>query len=170
VQLEVILGNDPAYNLFTKLGFQPTRELLVIRRPPGLPTTRQLEDSAIRPLTVHEIGTLLHERLYEPSWIEETTSILKAGNLKGFEVKLENGDYGWIAFQLKAFQIEHVVMFTLSQDIEQMTRALLYTLHQHYAKQDTKIENLPADFPAWPIFQEKGYVEAFRRIEMLLNF
>lgn len=169
VQLEVIKGNDPAYNLFIKLGFRETRELLIIRRPPGLPTTRQLDDLSIRPLTVHEISILLQQRLYEPSWIEETTSILKAGNLKGFEVKLENGESGWIIFQLKAFQMEHVVFYTLSEDHEQMTRALLYTLHQQYAKQDTKIENLPADSPAWTVFQEKGYVEAFRRFEMVLE-
>src|SRR5690606_19423524 len=34
VQLEVIKGNDPAHRLFMKLGFEVTRELLVIRRPP----------------------------------------------------------------------------------------------------------------------------------------
>ena len=35
VQLEVINGNEPAHRLFLKLGFEVTRELLVIRRPPG---------------------------------------------------------------------------------------------------------------------------------------
>jgi ribosomal protein S18 acetylase RimI-like enzyme len=169
VQLEVIKGNDPAYNLFLKFGFQETRELLIIRRPPGIPTTRQLEDPSMRPLPVHEITTLLKERLYEPSWIEETRSMLKAGNLKGFEIKLENGDFGWIIFQLKAFQMEHVVFHTSAEDSEAIIRLLLYTLHQQYAKQDTKVENLPADCLAWPIFQEKGYVEAFRRIEMMLD-
>lgn len=169
VQLEVIKGNEPAYNLFIKLGFRQTRELLIIRRPPGVPTTRQLEDIAIRPLTVHEIGILLQDRADQPSWIEETTSILKAGSLKGFEIRLENGECGWIIFQLKAFQIEHVVFHTASENPELMMRALLYTLHQQYAKQDTKIENMPADCPAWPIFHEKGYVEAFRRIEMVLE-
>jgi len=169
VQLEVIKGNDPAYNLFLKFGFRQTRELLIIRRPPGIPTTRQLEDVSIRPLTVHEIAPLLQQRLFKPSWIEETASILKAGNLKGFEIKLEKGETGWIIFQLKAFQMEHVVFYTPDENRELMTRALLYTLHQQYAKQDTKIENLPADSPVWPIFEEKGYVEAFRRYEMVLE-
>jgi ribosomal protein S18 acetylase RimI-like enzyme len=169
VQLEVIKGNVPAQNLFLKFGFRETRELLIIRRPPGLPTTHELEDIAIRPLTVHEIGSLLSQRLYPPSWIEETRSILKAGNLKGFEIKLGNGDCGWIIFQLKAFQMEHVVFYTTSENLEWMTRALLYVLHQQHPKQDTKIENLPADSPVWHVFQEKGYVEAFRRFEMVLE-
>jgi ribosomal protein S18 acetylase RimI-like enzyme len=37
VQLEVIKGNMPAHSMFIKFGFQETRELLVIRRPPGSP-------------------------------------------------------------------------------------------------------------------------------------
>ncbi len=169
VQLEVIKGNDPAYNLFMKFGFHATRELLIIRRPPGMTTTQQLEDISVRPLDSQEIEPLLQQRLFAPSWIEETPSILKVGNLKGFEITLENGESGWIIFQLKAFQMEHVVFYAPSENAELITRALLYTLHQQYAKQDTKIENLPADCPAWPIFQEKGYLEAFRRFEMVLE-
>jgi ribosomal protein S18 acetylase RimI-like enzyme len=35
VWLEVIRGNKPAHELFLKYGFQPTRELIVARRPPN---------------------------------------------------------------------------------------------------------------------------------------
>ncbi|MBI1878144.1 MAG: GNAT family N-acetyltransferase, partial [Chloroflexi bacterium] len=37
VVIEVIKNNIPAHSLFLKVGFRETRELLVLRRPPGPP-------------------------------------------------------------------------------------------------------------------------------------
>ena len=46
---------------------------------------------------------------------------------------------------------------------------LLNHLHTVNANKDTKTENVPVDHPAWPLYQQMGYVEAFCRIEMLLK-
>jgi hypothetical protein len=166
VQLEVIKGNEPALRLFVKLGFEHQRELLIIRRPPGTPkAAREGVASALDPA---EIAPLLENTATTPaaSWVEEARSITRAGNLRGFRVALEDGVCGWMIYQMQAFQINHVVFDAPNAAV---VRALLLHLHSANERQDTKIENLPADDPYWPIFQEVGYVEAFRRHEMMLT-
>lgn len=166
VQLEVIEGNEPAHRLFLKLGFQPTRDLLIIRRPPGQPSAELPVPSAVvTPFSPDDILYHLQHRPPDASWIEETPSLVKAGKLKGFSVELESGQRGWIIFQATLFQLAHFVMNAPDDDI---TYALLYHLHQQYPVQDTKVENVSADTVPWRIFQTIGYVEAFRRVEMVL--
>jgi ribosomal protein S18 acetylase RimI-like enzyme len=171
IQLEVIEGNEPAYRLFLKLGFRETRELMIIRRPPGVPRlSPPLPNALITPLAPDEIALRLNQRLYDASWVEESQSILQGGNLKGFEIALEAKPIGWIIFQAKPFQLEHVVYYVPPEMPPQVTAALLYHLHAQYSTQDTKIENVPVGRTFWPVFQDMGYVEAFRRLEMVLDF
>ncbi len=68
-------------------------------------------------------------------------------------------------FQYTLFQLTH---FVLSADDEEIAYTLLHSLHQQYPAQDTKVENIPADDPFRSVFQKMGYVEAFRRVEMVL--
>jgi ribosomal protein S18 acetylase RimI-like enzyme len=164
VQLEVIEGNEPAHRLFLKLGFEAVRRLLVIRRPPGAVKDGLKFETDV--LTPDEIRTCLDQRLPGASWIEETASLLNAGNLGGLRVTLLTGEQGWISFCQTPFQLSHFVVGT--QD-ERIALALLQAVHQVYPLQDTKVENLPTDSPLWPAFQRVGYVETFRRIEMLMN-
>ena len=172
VQLEVIKGNEPAYQLFSKLGFQDMRELLVVRRPPSKPR----EDIALPAAEVYmhnanEINQCLQSREPGASWIEETPSILRAGSLKGLSVSLESGAAGWIVFQSSMFQLSHFVISAPSDNAarEAVALVLLYHVHQQFATQDTKVENIPADDVCWHAFQKLGYVEAFRRREMFLQ-
>lgn len=168
VQLEVIVGNDPAYNLFRKLGFEDTRQLLIIRRPPGAPAP----DPALDALTAAEIPSetipqILNQREPGASWVEETRSLLNAGNLRGLTTALPSGESGWIVFQRWPFQLTHLVMSAgLSNELG---RALLYHLHKTFPMLDTKVENVPITHTNWQIFQAMGYLEVFRRTEMVLR-
>ncbi len=171
VQLEVIKGNEPAYRLFSKLGFLETRELLVIRRPPAAPVTNPQFDSAeVTALTDEQISTRLQRYDAGASWVEEGRSILQAGNLKGFEVTLAAGEKGWLIFQNKAFQIAHIVLGEPDQLSADMAQALLYHLHWQYPQKDTSVENVVLDGVIWKAYQSLGYMESFRRIEMFLMF
>jgi ribosomal protein S18 acetylase RimI-like enzyme len=162
VQLEVIEGNEPAYNLFMKLGFEPTRKLLVVRRPPGL--IEPLSPAVgIMPLDDDNIHACLNEREPSASWIDETPSLLKAGNLEGLRITLSDGTSGWIVFRNALLQITHIVV---DASTVEMAAALLQALHTYYPRHDTKLENLPADSLLWHTFQHFGYCEAFTRIEM----
>jgi ribosomal protein S18 acetylase RimI-like enzyme len=165
IQLEVIHGNEPAYRLFIKLGFETTRDLLVIRRPPGAPKASPPE-AVLTVLTQDDILRCLHQRAPGPTWVEETPSLLNAGSLKGFALDLPLGQGGWIVFQSTLFQMTHFVYHAPDDDV---LFALLCHLHSQYPRQDTKLENIPADGIPWPVFQSLGYVEAFRRIEMVLQ-
>jgi hypothetical protein len=47
---------------------------------------------------------------------------------------------------------------------------LLNHLHTQYPEVDTYTENIPADDPRLPAFEELGYIEAFRRVHMFRRF
>lgn len=169
VQLEVILGNEPAYTLFAKFGFVPTRELLVVRRPPGLPSTCPYPAQAtITPLDMHEIEYLLSHPIPNASWVEEPQSILQSGQLKGFRMLLDDGSQGWMVYQYKSFELSHLVFFTPQENREKVAYNLVYHLHRQHHQHDTKLENVAVDSPNWPVLQQMGYFESFRRVEMVL--
>lgn len=166
VQLEVIKGNDPAHRLFNRLGFEVTRELLVIRRPPGAVDPSLIPEMNIEPIEDEAVFHLLKNREAGAAWTEETSSLRNAGNMRGLCVTLPDGEDGWIVFQKSAFQLGH---FVFAPDISlAMMRALLAAVHTTFNMQDTKIENVPVLHPTWQVFQEYGYGISFGRIEMVL--
>jgi ribosomal protein S18 acetylase RimI-like enzyme len=167
VQLEVIKGNEPAYHLFRKLGFEVTRELLVIRRPPGQVLPEPYDNLIIEPIPADEIASVLEEREPIAAWTEETASLLNTGNLEGLRVTISSGETGWVIFQSTPFQLQHLVLSPGGSD--DLREALIAAVHQTHPLQDTKVENVPVDHPTWPIFQKLGYFDSFRRIEMTLT-
>ncbi|MGJ3239121.1 MAG: GNAT family N-acetyltransferase [Anaerolineae bacterium] len=167
VQLEVIKGNEPAHRLFLKLGFEVTRELLVVRRAPGALDPSLVPEMSITPIEDEVVFDVLAERDAGAAWTEETVSLRNAGKMTGLHVTLPDGETGWVVFQKSAFQLSH---FVLAPDIsEAMMRALIASVHHTHPMQDTKIENIPLLHPTWPIFQQFGYMVAFGRIEMILS-
>lgn len=171
MQLEVIQGNIPAHSLFVKLGFRDVRDLLVIRRPPApLPDTPPTPGSVIRQMDREEVYACLSERSGSASWVTENASLVKLTNLQGIKVRLSNGYAGWVVYQLTPFEISHVVTKTPPMARNEVLHNLLYALHHTHPEQDTKIENLPLHEVSWPVYQQMGYIEMFRRVEMELLF
>lgn len=167
VQLEVIKGNAPAHHLFKKLGFEETRDLMVIRRPPGPLKPEQTRELAFAPMDNDVIWKLMEHREPGAAWTEETASLRAAGSIQGLHVQIPSGEDGWVIYQRKPFQMGH---FVFSPDVSDlMTAGLIAAVHQQNPMQDTKIENVPSDHYTWPIFQQFGYVIAFERIEMFLH-
>jgi len=166
--LEVIKDNMPAYNLFTQLGFRDTRVLLVLRRPPG-ELKAEIGQYKATFLGPDEVPALLAQRRSVPSWLDETPSLLKAGNLGALRVELANGGCGWMVYQSSIFQLGRLVLQTEAGDPREVARALVHALHREYTIQDTNTENLPVDDPHLPGLLDMGYIESFRRIEMRLD-
>jgi ribosomal protein S18 acetylase RimI-like enzyme len=168
VQLEVIKGNAPAYQLFNKLGFVDTRELLVIRRPPSpFATDCVPAGTTVKPLPADAIALHLAQRETPIAWTEETSSLLNAGSLRGIQAMLPSGEAGWLVYQYLPLQLTHIV-FSPAVSVE-LARVLIYLLHKQHPLHDTKVENVPDEHASWVAFQSLGYLEIFRRREMLLS-
>jgi ribosomal protein S18 acetylase RimI-like enzyme len=166
--LEVIKNNMPAHQLFLKLGFREVRELLVVRRAPT-PLDGQNCSYTAQVLNYHQAVELLRQRQSTPSWLDETPSLINAGNLRALRVELETGDRGWLVYQHTVFQLGRLVLQTEVGDPHQVGLALFDAVHRRHPVLDTKSENLPADDPHWPAMQSLGYLESFCRIEMRLD-
>ncbi|MBN1921554.1 MAG: GNAT family N-acetyltransferase [Anaerolineae bacterium] len=166
--LEVIKNNAPAHRLFCKLGFSPTRELLVLHRSPeaSIPAAPIY---AMRRLTEDGAVTALEHYQGTPSWLNEIPSLHHAGNLEGMEVHLQSGDWGWITYQRLPSQLGRLALQAETADKEAVYSALLHALHTAYPNHETHHENLSADDPCFPALQAFGYTVAFERIEMYLR-
>lgn len=163
--LEVIKGNLPAHQLFLKVGFSETRELVVLRRPPGLPALTPIgkanwleKEEALDRLCTHPV---------RPAWTNELESYINGADAQGLEVNLGQGGYGWLVFRRQKFLLSHFVLHTESGDPDVITTALISNLYQRYPHIDTYIENVPALDPHLPALMQMGFIEVFRRVEMI---
>ncbi|MBK8020729.1 MAG: GNAT family N-acetyltransferase [Chloroflexi bacterium] len=163
-QLEVIDGNDAAHQLFRRFGFADRRSLLVIRRPPAAIAFPDA-GCTVDYLDVEDIDTCLASRRDTASWIDESQSLNNAGGLHGLRLHMPDGRSGWIVYRAAAFQLSH---FAFDAPDPEVSALLLSAVHSQHPQMDTKVENLPADSPHWEAFQQVGYVETFRRFEMLM--
>ncbi len=169
VYLEVIEGNTPAHSLFTWLGFEETRRLLILRRPPGLPPEDASPDSGqIEWLDEEEIIERAANRPWRPAWTNHVESLVNAGHVKGLHVIEEDGRGGWVSYQRSALQLKRVIVAPDEGVEVAPAHALLHHLHASFPRLDTIAENVPADAPHLEAFFQHGYVESFARIEMEL--
>jgi hypothetical protein len=169
VILEVIKNNLPAYTLFVRCGFQESRELLVVRRPPAPPAHPPTGE--FRWLDRSEALALLEEKPSQPSWLTERASLEHADHLLGISGRLPDGSEGWIVFQEQRFRmfptsLTRLTLHTRHGDPTRMARALLTSTYHQYPELDTQTENVAEDDPHLPALFEMGFVESFRRIEM----
>ncbi|HOU13972.1 MAG TPA: GNAT family N-acetyltransferase [Anaerolineae bacterium] len=169
VILEVIKDNEPAHKLFEKLGFREVRVLLILRRPPH--RLKEDEDVGyhVTFLGADDAVELLARRRSTPSWLDETPSLINAGNLAALQVELADGGWGWLVYQNTTFQLGRLVLQTEAGHPREVARALVHALHQVHPIKDTNTENLPLDDPHLPGLLDMGYLESFRRIEMRLD-
>jgi len=168
VILEVIKDNEPAHQLFLKLGFVETRELLILRRPPGAPR------EVVPPYKV-TVGdrdaalSLLQRRQSVPSWLDDLPTLRRTDNLGCLEVEFGDGSYGWLTYQSDVFQLGRLVVQAEAGDPAQVAQVLAHALHTAHPIQDTKTENFPAADPHLAGLFAMRYLESFRRIEMRLD-
>lgn len=160
--VEVIKGNDPAYQLFHTSGFRDLRELLILQRDAGItpcPKTRAVAMGRA------ECLTCLDEREGELAWTNETESLAQMEALHGFRVALAGGDSGWMVFRV-THCLTHMMIGIQADEQAKVMIEMLAHLHAQYPHLATYTENIPVDDPRLPVFRQFGYSEAFRRIEM----
>lgn len=170
--LEVIVGNTPAHNLFTRLGFNEIRKLLILRRPPSRPAETQDYFAALSKNTTPE--WLDHDQAVElaaqrgglPAWTNRTETFRHVANLRGMHIDHSYGA-GWVSFEETAFQLRRVMITTGGNMAIAPAYSLLHHLHTEFPLLDTIAENIPADSPDLAAFYALGYVASFVRIEMM---
>ncbi|MDX1616276.1 MAG: GNAT family N-acetyltransferase [Candidatus Promineifilaceae bacterium] len=176
VWLEVIVGNRAAHQLFLVHGFEPTRELIVARRPPTLKgmvgdgdTLDPLTTRRVKPFGREGALRLLRQRSERANWLLETESLANVGNLSALQVDFVDGSRGWVAFHLDRLMLSHIYVGVKRGEVTDVTVQLLSVLHGRYPTKDAITENLPAESNLWAGFQKAGYFDAFRRTEMVLH-
>lgn len=102
--------------------------------------------------------------------MSEPRSILQSGSLRGFWLRKGDELAGWTVYHYSPFQLEHIVIGGRAQQNMETAHALLYHIQKLHPKHDIKVENIPALSPLWPVFQNAGYIETFRRLEMIVKF
>lgn len=169
VWLEVIKGNNPAYTLFCKCGFTETRELIVARRPPNPQVSNVLSEKIKRVTSLEheEAIILLSHRQERPNWLNETESLQNVRNLSALLIELHDGGRGWVTYHAGLLQLTRIIVDVTMGDPAEVTAAILSVLHQRHKRQDAISENIPADDPKWPGYEQAGYFDSFRRIEMI---
>lgn len=171
--LEVIKGNTPAHQLFVDLGFRETRELIVARRPPRYKALAPGEEEYrprmrhVRTFNRDGALALLAVRFGRPNWLNEMESMENAADLAAIVVETSDGGRGWVSFQPSLLRLTKIVVEVMVGDPAGVAAAALHTLHELYPTQDAIAENIPCDDPKWPGFEQAGYFDAFRRIEMV---
>jgi ribosomal protein S18 acetylase RimI-like enzyme len=172
VWLEVIKGNDPAYQLFQTGGFEEARELVVARRPPDLTYEHPdrewsvLDNANVSPLGRAEALALLAKRTERPNWLNETESMQNADDLCGIFLELDSGK-GWVSYQFDELRITHIVFEVIEGDRASVATAVALALHERHPTQDAILENIPASDPMWNGLEKAGYFDTFRRLEMI---
>ncbi|MFI0609450.1 MAG: GNAT family N-acetyltransferase [Anaerolineae bacterium] len=169
VILEVIRENVAARQLFEQLGFRATRELLVLRRPPA-PIDRPGRLSGLRSLSRAACLALLAQREDAPSWLMETASLAAAGPLAGLRAAGGGRGDDWLVYQANAWEVSRMVLRADGPGALQQAQEFLTQLHWRHPLQDAVLENLPADDPLRPAYEALGYLRAFTRVEMVLDF
>ncbi|MCE7938518.1 hypothetical protein DCC79_05950 [bacterium] len=168
VALEVIVRNDPAYALFVKCGFAAQRELVVLRRPPlpaaGAPAAAPAEVRWLSPATAMR---LLRQGGAPPPWTNAVETFEHAGDTIGLRVGLADGGAGALVCRRQRYYLSHLVIHTEAGDPATVGSALLGTLHAAFPDLDTHAENLVTTDPHLDAFRAAGYIESFRRVEMV---
>ena len=170
--LEVIQGNDPAQGLFMKLGFEPTRELMVARRPPT--QTLPHVDDCMAVIDVESIDFagclhLLNQRKNRANWLNETESFGHVPKLLGSRFELAEGS-GWLVYEPSLLQLKRVTVEVVSGDETAVTKSILCWLHNQFPRLDAVSENIPATDPRWLGYEAVGYFDSFRRVEMVPGY
>lgn len=165
--LEVIQGNQAAYALFSRMGFQERRRLVVMRRPPG--------QTGIEPpghaswLDGEEALALLGELPFRLPWTNEPETYQNGGDAHALLVCLEDGSQSQLVFRKQEKQLSHFVLNTKNGDPSIGCAAAMAHLFGRYPELESYIENIPVNDVHLNGLVQVGFVEAFRRIEMICN-
>ena len=161
LRLEVLEQNRAGLGLYSSLGFATTRDLLVLKRPPGLDLPeplRSLDLRLVRPQKLLKHHAEFHE--VDPSWQRRPRSLQKrAPRVQGQALFHDGRLAGYVLFQT---QTETILVLDLAVHPEmpgrvELGRRLLLSLHAEAPALGGYIINVPAEDPLLRAFTDLGY-------------
>lgn len=165
VYLEVIQGNTKAYHLYLHLGFKVIRQLLIIEGQKIAPLANQLN---VRAVPAAEALHYFALHAAPNPWQRDRPSLhYYADSMDGRVVRRDNHIVGYAVGWFRQDRIRW--MDIVGQD-ETILRALIATVHQDAPDASAGMINLPADDPAWAVFESFGYKTTMIQFEMQLDF
>lgn len=167
IMLEVIVNNEPAYQLFLKNKFEPVDELLVLRRPPRMPPA--ITVTTIEWLQRNDILELLDKQKTLLPWTHQVETFRHALTIEGCRISLADGSQGWGIFRRQPLILSHIILHTEVGDPTLVGKALLSQIHRRHPYLDTHAENIRVNDPHYAAYRQLGYIEVFRRNEMYYN-
>jgi GNAT superfamily N-acetyltransferase len=168
VQLEVIQGNERAYQLYLSLGFAVTRQLLILERAPAAVEIDPVNQ--IKSVPADDALTFYERFHREPNpWQRQLPSLRhSAPNLAGRVAKRD----GEILAYAVGFVSERAIALTdlaAAPDENDALKTILIRLHQEQPDAVGRLVNLPEADSALPILSSLGYHETMRQYEMVLS-
>jgi len=161
LRLEVLEQNQAGVGLYGSLGFAITRDLLVLKRPPGFDhpePLRRPDLRLIRPQKLLKSYAEFHD--VDPSWQRRLRSLRKrASRIQGQALFHDGRLAGYLLFQT---QTEVILVLDLAVDPEMpdrvgMARQLLFSLHAELPALGGYIINVPVEDPLLRAFTDLGY-------------
>ncbi len=161
LRLEVLEQNQAGVGLYRSLGFSITRDLLVLKRPPGFDhpePLRRLDLRLVRPQKLLKSYAEFHD--VDPSWQRRLRSLQKrASRIQGQALFHDGRLAGYVLFQT---QTEVILVLDLAVDPKMpdrvgMARRLLFSLHAESPTLGGYIINVPAEDPLLRAFTDFGY-------------
>ena len=161
LRLEVLEQNQAGVGLYRSLGFSITRDLLVLKRPPGFDhpePLRRLDLRLVRPQKLLMSYAEFHD--IDPSWQRRLRSLQKrASRIQGQALFQDGRLAGYVLFQT---QTEVILVLDLAVDPEVpdrvgTARRLLFSLHAESPALGGYIINVPAEDPLLSAFTGLGY-------------
>lgn len=166
VQLEVIVGNDAAYSLYQKLGFETVRRLHVLKRSPA-----RIYEAAAQIETVLPPVALTHYERLHPilnPWQRQIPSLLEQSTQASAWIAVESGSVE--AYAVAKVQQQQLRWLDLAGVNQPALLSLVSTIHAAYPNAEASIVNVGDDELAYPVLLAAGYQESLSQWEMKLTF
>jgi GNAT superfamily N-acetyltransferase len=167
LMLEVIVGNDSAYHLYQKLGYQTLRKLHFLSRT-AAPLEAESGGIVVREVPVEE--ALQHYPRLHPTpvpWQRAPESLLKQSNRLTGWTALENGRVTGYAVTGK--QTQTIRWMDIAAENDRALNGLIAHLHGLHPEANAQAVNVGEDDPAYKALTAAGYTEAISQWEMALR-
>jgi len=165
IQLEVIVGNTAAYNLYRALGFTDRRLLLVLERQPApMPPGQQPDIQDLPPQDIRQLHSAFHRR--PVLWQRDIRSLDSSAQTWAV---IENTGPAAYVLGYAVGKTLHILDLACAPERETALQNLIIHLHNSNPDATGRLVNLGEDEPAAPILASLGWREIVSQYEMVLQ-